>query len=171
MKQTTWIGVSLIVAAVLFGVEAMIVPSLQGSAQAVEADVAVRLERARRLLHQYQPFLAYHASLVDGLPVDDEDSVDPLNLSDEAADDYQDRHSAMWEAFQPMDWQDQPRSVRASYGDVNSQISQGLAGRDAFLDQNDLLLVQADAAIGEALAVSSGDVSGLHPRTIRRRER
>lgn len=160
MKQTTWIGISLGVAALLLGVEAMLVPSLQSAAQAVEADVAVRMERARRLLHEYQPFLAYHQNLTDSLWLDDEDSADPQDLSDEAADDYQDRHSAMWEAFQPTDWRDSPRIVRASYGSIDSQIRQGLAGRNTFLDENDRFLARAESAIGEALAVSSGEVSG-----------
>ena len=159
MKQTTWIAAALGVAGALLGVEVVLLPSLQGAEHAVEADVAVRLERARRLLHAYQPFLAYNAAVLDGLPVEGDGGID--DLSDQAVDEYQERHGALWAAYQPTAWEeDPPRAVRPSYGGIEAQIRQGVAGREAFIKENDRLLAEARTAIDEALAVSSGDASG-----------
>ncbi len=140
----------------------IMLPSFQGSQRAVNAEAGQHLERARRLLHQYSYGTTHIASVLDqlyqaGVDVDleDEDA-----LSHDFLDEYQAVHEGLWALYQPTDWQaDPPQAERAGYGNLESQIDQAVDARKTFASDNADLLDQADSAIREALAVSSGSAS------------
>ncbi len=144
------------------GVAWLFLPTLQASQRKVDAEASLHLERARRLLHQYSADLAYRALVLDQLrdAEVDVDITDPKALTEDAGDEYQERHTELWTAFQPNDWeQDPPRSVKPSYGNVTGQIRDGVKGRTALIAENGTLLKDALAEIDNALSATSGSAS------------
>ena len=134
-------------------------PSLQSPTRMVEEEASLQLETARRLLHSYDAGLASSALLIDRLEAEGVE-VDANNLPEEVADEYQQLHAKMWEAYTPVDWdRDVPTPLRANYGDVARQIGEGFAAYAKLTDQNEALLEQALRAVDEALAVTLGDAS------------
>ena len=144
------------------GIAWFYLPSLQVSQRKVDAEASLHLERARRLLHRYSADLAYRALVLNQLrDADvDVDIADSQALVEDAGDEYQERHTELWTAFAPNDWeQDPPRSVKPSYGNVAGQIRDGIKGRAALVAENGKLLKEALSEIEEALAVTSGSAS------------
>lgn len=134
-------------------------PSLQSPTRMVEEAASLQLEAARRLLHSYDAGLASSALLIDRLK-EEGIEVDAYDLPEEVADEYQQLHAKMWEAYTPMDWsRDVPTPLRANYGDVARQIGEGLAGYARLADQNEALLQQALSTVDQALAVAVGNES------------
>ncbi len=138
-------------------------PSLESSRRSVDADASVHLERARRTLHQYDSELAHRSLLLDQLrDADvDVDLQDTQSIVDNAADEYQENHASLWASFEPRDWQqDPPRTAKASYGNLGTQIRDGVKTRGVLTAQNAKLLKDALAEVDQALAVLSSDESG-----------
>lgn len=155
---------SVIVASVLAVIAVvggwMAVPMLQAPAEAVDSLASLHVERARRLLHAYDPQLAYSASVREQLRAA-QIEVNPEDFSEEAGEDYKALHGQLWEMFQPTRWDaDPPRSDSPSYGNVAGQIDQGITGVDRFSADNLKLLNDALADVNAALAVSVGEASG-----------
>ena len=137
----------------------VLLPSLRGPARRVEAEVSTRLEQARRLLHQYDAGLAYQSLLLQQLGERGLD-VAASDLSEKVADEYQQIHSELWQAYSPHDWRgDTASPARASYGDIPDQIREGLDRQDQLAAGNRALLDEALAVVDQALAVTAGDVS------------
>lgn len=136
------------------------VPALQDARKVVESEASVELERARRLLDRYNASLSYGALLTDQL-ADQGIEPDPEDLSDDVADDYQELHAAMWEAYQPADWPKggSPRPAQARYGNLPLQIRTGLAEAPRLVRKNEELLNDAQRAVDRALAVTEGGES------------
>jgi len=140
------------------GIVWLFLPSLQAGQRKVDAEASLHLERARRLLHQYSADLAYRALILNQLrdAEVDVDIADPKALAEEAGDEYQERHTELWTAFQPNDWeQDPPRSVKPSYGNVAGQIRDGVKARAALIAENGKLLKESLEEIEKALSATS----------------
>ena len=171
MQQDKIPIIVVVAAVVLCGIGWTFVPSLQDAQRTVDEEAAVHIERARRLLHQYNASLEYSALLLDQLAEADVDVdiEDPQDLVDYAGEEYQELHEALWESFEPTDWEaDPPRPARARYSDLSGQVRDGVEGRDDLIDRNDWLLDEAMTAVDEALAVTSGDASaGSNPEANR----
>jgi len=159
VKLTTTLGIALIGAAFITGIGWMALPSLQASQRAVNAEAAVQVERARRLLYKFDPRLVRKSLLLDRLALAgvDIDVEEPADLAEVAADFYQLQHETAWEAYQPMDWEDPPRKARASYGNIERQMRDALADRAELMDFNDQWLGEALDAVNQALAFQQGD--------------
>lgn len=141
------------------GVTWLALPWLQSRARDADDEAAVNLERARRLLHAYDPALFHTNVLLDQFAAD-VSLADPKALIDAAADEYQAIHSERWKTHQPTDWESEPpRAVKASYGNLNSQIREGARTRADLLKVNERVLDEALAAADAALAVSDGNAS------------
>ncbi len=139
----------------------LLLPTLQGARRSVDIEASVELERARRLLHMYNASLAYEALLVEQLNEEDME-VDFEDISEDVADQYQQSHTAMWEAYQPSDWAPgtaEPRPARANYGSLSGQIRQGLSNRAQLATDNEQLLDDALAVLGQALSIARGEES------------
>jgi len=163
VKKSTTSAMALMAAVVILGVVFFVLPGLEGPARKVDARAALHVERARRLLQQFDFGLEYKVALLGRLSEADVDVEleDAEGLADAAADEYQRIHSENWERFQPTDWSaEPPRTLRASYGNVAGQIATGVEGRDGLLAANGELLEDALAEVNQALAVSVGDASG-----------
>lgn len=134
-------------------------PSLQSGARKVETAAELRIERARRMLHEYDPGLTYRAGVVEQLS-DAEVDVEKLDgVADDAAEEYEAAHGSMWTAFSPVDFgSEKPRPAKPTYGNIASQIRDGLKSRTALTAQNGQLLKDAQAEIEAAL--SEGGDSG-----------
>ena len=160
MKLNTTLGAALFGCMVIAGIGWMALPSLQASQRRVNADAAMQIERARRLLHNFDPILERESLLLDRLAAADVD-VDveaPEGLAESVADFYHEQHGAAWEAYQPMDWESQPpSSVRASYGNIERQMRDAVADREKMIDFNDQWLDEALEAVNQALALQHGD--------------
>lgn len=137
-------------------------PALQSAQSAAESEASVELERARRLLHEYDANLTYASLLSDRLT----DEVAELALDDISSameDEYQALHTTMWEAYVPTDWRsgrdNSPRQARTNYGNASGDMRQGLRAAADSIEQNARLLDQAKSAVNKALSVSVGDAS------------
>ena len=142
------------------GIGWFLLPVLQDARQVVESEASVQLERARRLLDKYNASLSYGVLLTDQL-ADQGLAPDPEDLSDDVANDYQELHAAMWEAYPPVDWPEggMPRPARAGYGNLPPQIRSGLAETAGLIRKNEELLNDAQRAVDRALAVTEGGES------------
>lgn len=137
----------------------MALPSLQSPVRAVEADAAVQLERARRLLHAYDAGQAYESVLVERL-IDAVVDVDVDDIADDLADEYQQIHGELWAAYQPQDWRrDSPRPANANYGNLSGDVASGLREQERQATSNAQLLGDALAAARRALSLTRGDAS------------
>lgn len=152
----------LLGAVVLLGVSYALAPRLQSAKNRVEAEASQHLEIARRILHQYNAELDYSGVLWDQLRSGGVETGKAGALPEGAADDYQKAHAELWKSFEPVDRgnPDRPTAAKASYGNVASQVREGLAGREKLVKANERLLPEAMTAIDEALAVSVGEESG-----------
>lgn len=135
------------------------VPILQESGRAVDSQAALHVERARRLLHAYDPQLSYSGSVRDQLHAAAAE-INPEDFNDDA-ETYKALHGELWASFQPTNWSaDPPRTDGPSYGNVSGQVSEGVARSDRFTAENHKLLDEALSEVNAALAVSVGDASG-----------
>lgn len=136
-----------------------LLPGLQDPQRSVDVQAAVHVERARRLLYEYNAALGYE-SIVAGQLEELGIEADADDIADALADEYQQVHSEMWEDYRPNDQVGGRLSpARANYGNVSTQIRKGLDAHDLYVDQNDQLLEDALAAVGRALSVTVGDAS------------
>lgn len=134
-------------------------PSLQSPARRVEADAAVQLERARRLLYAYDAGQAYESVLVGRL-IDAVVDVDADDIADELADEYQQIHGELWAAYQPRDWrQGSVYNANANYGNLAGDVSSGLREQEATAADNGKLLGKALSAAKKVLSLTHGDAS------------
>lgn len=136
-------------------------PALQSSRRVVASEVSIELERARRLLDQYNVRLAQQSLLVGQL---EENGVEVggEGLPSDLEDEYQRLHAEMWEAYRPTDWAEgssDPRPARANYGNLPRQIDEGLARQAALIDGNERLLSDAMQAVERSLSVTDGSAS------------
>jgi hypothetical protein len=118
------------------------------------------VERARRLLHQYNGELAYRSILLEQLRDRqiDVDLADPQAVAENLADEYQEAHAALWSLFEPKDWQQKPpRPAKAAYSNLAGQIRDGVKGRSAAVGENEKLLKAALVEIEQAF--SAGESS------------
>lgn len=162
MKPDKIAVIAFAVAAGACGLAWYFLPSLQSAQRRVDSEASLHLERARRLLHQYSANVAYQGLVLDQLrDVDvDVDIADPTALVEDAGDEYQERHTEHWTAFEPRDWnQDPPRAVKPSYGNVAGQIRDGIKGRAALVVENGRLLNTAFEVIERAISSTSGAAS------------
>ena len=159
-------GVALVASLAIGAAGWVLLPSLQSARRTVDSEVAFELERARRLLHQYNPILGYKTLLADQLATYVEE-LDPDDLSEDLQDEYQRLHENIWASYQPMDW-DRARPANASYGNLPRQIRDGVREQSIAVTQNERFLDEALSAVDRALAVSVGDQSGRnHPEATR----
>lgn len=162
-KQDTVVVLAAVAAFAAMGLTWLALPILQSSEQAVHRDTGREVERARRLLHQYNAGLSFKSMLLDRL-VDigtDVDVPDPQALIDEVEDYYQQDHEVRWGTYPPREWDfDPPTPARASYGNLVGQVREGVRSRDALFSDNQRLLDEALAAVDSALAVTRGQHAG-----------
>lgn len=160
---------ALLVLLIISGAGLYVLSGLGGQ-QVFEQEVSLHLERARRILDGYSAELDYQSQLVEQFQNLDLELMDPDDLSDDALDDYQEIHTRLWENFQPMDWQDNPRKARANYNNISGQMEKGRNNRENLLKENQRLLNQALAAVHDAGAVEVGDQSGRDHAEVNRLE-
>ncbi len=161
MSNERVVGGAAVTAVVVVGLGWFAPPMMQSARQAVESRTAVQVERARRLLHQYDPELAYR-SLLAGQLVEQGVEVDPQQAA-ELADAYQEIHASLWSAHQPVDLPRSNRGVptgtKANYGAIGGQIRDGLKDLAALASKNEKLLDEALDAVDDALNVTVGSES------------
>lgn len=156
MKQTTAIGTALTVATVAVVGVFYVMPALNTAPRKVEQQASVHLERARRLLHEYNANLGFQDLLVESLRDLDVHGDQPEDLSDDAASVYQEAHANLWKFYTPVDGIDPSRPATANYGNIDSQIQSGVRTRESLIKENAHLLDEANQEIAQALAVSVG---------------
>lgn len=156
------VSASLLGGAILLVLSYLVAPRLQSAKRRVEAETSEHLETARRILHQYNAELDYSSILWDQLAGGGVTLQKPTDLPEDAADEYQKTHEDLWKSFEPVDRNDpdRPTVAKASYGNIATQVRDGLAGREKLVKANERLLADAMQAIEAALAVSVGDESG-----------
>ncbi len=156
------LAASLLGGVVLLAGSYLAAPKLQSAKRTVEAEASVHLETARRILHQYNAELDYESILWGQLSDGGVSLQKPGDMPEDAADEYQKTHADLWKSFEPVDRNDpgRPTPAKANYGNIASQVRDGLAGREKLVKANERLLGEAMKAIDEALAVSVGDESG-----------
>lgn len=160
MKLTPLMGIALAGAVVVCCIVWTFLPALEAAQRKVDAGASLHLERARRLLHRYNPTLTRQALLLNQLHGGQARPADARDLSQEVLDEYQRRHAAMWTAFTPQDWRlDPPRSARANYGNLAVQVRKGFHSGQELLARNEDALDDALSEVERALSVASGDVS------------
>lgn len=164
MNSSNRLPVFVAVAAmVVTGVVWVFLPMLQSGQQRVESQGVVHVERARRLLDRYNADLAYRALVLEQLR-DAEVGVDAKDAGDVAeavGDQYQAVHEALWKDFEPKDWKDGTgRPAKATYGNLATQIREGVTARSELVKENAALLDEAMKEIEEALRVEAGGASG-----------
>lgn len=161
-KQDTVVVMTAVAAFVGIGLTWLALPALQSGERAVNRDAAREVERARRLLHQYNAGLSFKSMLLERL-VDlgaDVDVPDAQALIDEVEDDYQQDHVVRWQTYTPKEWDfDPPTPARASYGNLVGQVREGVRAREALVKDNQRLIDESLAAVDAALAVGHGDHS------------
>jgi len=148
------------------GVAWLVLPSLQAAQRKVDAEASLHVERARRMLHQYNADLAYRALVLEQLrdAQVDVDIADPKALAEESGDEYQEQHAGLWAAFEPKDWtQDPPRAVKPNYGNLAGQIRDGVKARSALIAENGKLLKDAFNEVEQAVSAASGGASAGSP--------
>ncbi|MFQ5463560.1 MAG: hypothetical protein ACE5E5_13170 [Phycisphaerae bacterium] len=164
MEQRTVPGIVLIGGLLASAAGWLALPTLQTPRQAAATQVGVSVERARRLLHEFDHRMVQKSLLLDDLAGADVDvdMEDAEQLLESATDDYQERHAEHWATYQPSDYMlpDPPRNARATYGHLARQVGEGIRARDTILAENEQLLSDAMDSINVALAVQAGDVSG-----------
>ncbi|MGD2108509.1 MAG: hypothetical protein PVI86_03865 [Phycisphaerae bacterium] len=159
MNKNLTAGIVCAAVVVLYAIGWTMLPSLQRAARGVDRDASVQVERARRLLHQYDPRLAYKAVLTDDL-VDLGFELDPDEVSEDLADEYQQARDELWGAYEPQDRVgDETRPARPGTGNFARQIDEGMRGQDRLVEENDALLDAALTAVEQALAINQGDES------------
>lgn len=152
-------GIVCAAAITAYGVGWFLLPYFQASERTVEREASVQAERARRLLHRYDARLAYTVVLTDDL-AEQGFELEPDVVSDDLADEYQEAHGRMWDAFHPVDWVgDDTRAARANYENLARQISEGIRGQNQLVEDNEELLDEALRAVQEALAITRGNAS------------
>jgi len=148
--------VALAVAGAAYGAFWVVLPSLEAASRQVDREAGIHIERARRLLHQYNAGLDYQALLVGSLRDLGVDAEAPENLSEDAADIYKDSHTSLWTSFSPTDSIDSTRPATTNYRDIDDQIRRGVAGREQLIRDNEDLLTLAAKEIDVGLSLSSG---------------
>jgi len=137
-------------------------PLLASAERAAESAAAPHIERARRILHQYNADLAYGSLVLDQIEDLEMDAPNAEALAEDAADSYKDEHGRLWKAFAPRDIQDGGgRQARAAYNNLVGQIRDGQSGRKELIARNAKLLDEALAEIGLALEATSGQDASL----------
>ena len=174
VTQNVVVAVVLGVAIVVMVGGFVMVPALQNPEQAANAQASERVEEARRLLHQYQPYFErseeLRAELRSYTDLDDEvvidvDFEDPEELLEYVEADYQEEYEGNWEAYEPVDFPagklaGDPRPAgRPNFGNLPGQIRSGVSERSKVATENQKLLAEALRVVGEAMNVSVGDAS------------
>jgi len=161
VKQNFVVTLVAALALVICGVTWLVMPSIEDPERSVVTQAGEQVERARRLLYKYQFGTERNALLLDDLAQAgvDVEVEDPEELVESSADAYQATHERLWEAFQPMDWGEDPRPARARYGNLGQQVREGLEARSAELEENGQWLDEALQAANEALAISENGAS------------
>lgn len=173
MNQKIIPGVVLVGALAIGGIGWLAVPALQTAQATVNQQVGVDLERARRILHDYNHELTFDSLLLDrlagfGVDVDLENGDE---LLDQYADEYQQAHEAAWAAYPPYDYNGvdaEPRQAKARYGNLQAQAREGVRALDDRFDKNNADLDDALDAVNRALGVTAGDAdSRMHAEANR----
>lgn len=144
-------------------------PQLQSAPAKVARDGIVHVERARRMLDRYNADVAYRALVRQQLN-DADITLDPQSageIADGLGDDYRAAHTALWASFEPKDWQDGTgRVAKPSYGNLSTQIRDGLTARSNLAKENAALLDEALAEIDAALQIGSDYAEALRLKGV-----
>ena len=93
MNKSIPFGIAFVLTVVFSAAGYWFLPSMQDSKRTVKIEASKEIERARRLLHQYDASLNYKSLLSTQL-VSYVDEVDPDDLSEDIEDEYQRLHTA-----------------------------------------------------------------------------
>lgn len=144
-------------------------PRLQSAPAKVARDGIVHVERARRLLDRYNADVAYRALVRQQLS-DADITLDPQSageIADALGDNYRAAHTALWASFEPKDWQDGTgRVAKPSYGNVSTQIRDGLTARGSLAKENAALLDESLKEIEAALQIGSDYAEALRLKGV-----
>lgn len=147
------------VAIIAVGAGWIFTPSLRAPQQAADAEASAQLERARRLLAQFDALLAQKARSGQ-LGADTGAEVSADDFSDGLAEDYEAIHERFWTAYPPVDWRgDRPTPAKANYGNIAGQVSEGLNHYRQLAQANLRLLDDALRATDAALNITVGGAS------------
>lgn len=163
VKDNLVTGVAVVGSLAVFGIVLAIVPSLQTAALTAGAEASEHLERARRLVAQYDAHLGRATSLRETLrgerfveagfdiDLDDPDGVIAADEQDVFGGTLTDR----WASFQPVDpTAEPPRPIRVNLGNPAGQIREGLRTRDRLAEENAGRLDAALHAVNAALTAN-----------------
>lgn len=145
----------------------ILLPSLQSGERKADSVASEHVERARRMMFDYNPGLAYRSTLLQQLADTDVD-VDKLDtVAENAADEYGEQFTANWAAFTPLDFnQENPRPVKAPPANPGSQIREGIKTRTSLTAANNQLLKDAQEEIDLAIT-AAGDSQGVTAEATR----
>lgn len=162
MKSQSLVLAAMVGGFVVAGATWFAAPMLASGSRQVSQEAGLHVERARRILHEYNAQVAYGALVRDQLRgIDfDVDIEDTGAIEDDGAKTYEEIHGQLWEAFTPTNWSANPRRASASYGDIVGQVRDGVRTRDDLADENAAILDEALAEANAAIAVSSGEATG-----------
>ncbi len=145
-------------------------PALQGNQSSVDNQASVEVERARRLLHQYNAGLDYKSLLLAGLADAgvDVDLKTPDDLLDSVGEDFGKRLADSWKLYAPTDWGQSPRPTKAPTAGLSREIQKGVSSRKELLNDNQQHLEEAFRAVNAALGLRRGDsTAGSHAAALR----
>lgn len=164
MKDTGSLVLTGLAAAAVGVLVLITVPMLQSAEQRGAAAAALEIERATRLLHEYNATWTRSGVILaslrgHGVDVDFEDPEAVDAFVEAASEAYQAEHDKTWSAITPMEWlQTPPREAgRPSYGDIRRQVEEGAAARNQMLKANAATLDEALKAVDAALQAGAGE--------------
>ena len=143
MDQKTIPGILLIGGLLVSAAGWSALPTLQSKQESAQTQVAVAVERARRLLNEFNHRIVQKSLLLDDLTDADVDVdiEDAQQLLETATDDYQQRHTDRWATFQPNDYAlpDAPRNAKAGDGNLAKQVQDGIWAGESILPEHQRL--------------------------------
>lgn len=162
MKSKSIVLVAMVVGFFIAGATWFAAPMLAPPARKVADQASLHVERARRILDQYNAQLAYGALVRDRLRSADldVDMEDTSAIEDEGADTYEEIHKQLWDAFPPTNWGANPRKANPNYGNIVAQAREGVHSRDRLVQENTALLDDALSETTAAINATSGEASG-----------
>lgn len=134
-------------------------PGLQSRQTAVDSEASLELERARRLLHQYNAGLDFKSMLLSGLAESgvDVEIKEPELLLDAQGESYEKEFKERWELFSPTEWGDNPIPSRVPGGQLVREVRSGVQMRKEILSRNRELLEEARQTVEDVLSIRSGN--------------
>lgn len=145
VKQSPITVVVLTIAFLVTGVAWMLLPSLQSAGRKSSQDAAEQLERARRMVNEYQASLVRKNLLLDRLDAAgvNTEKADLPAIVDRRGEKFKKSFDDRWLRFPPMDWESDPPGPSAAEGNLAALMETGIREAKNMSQQNDRILNDA----------------------------